>query len=219
MPTAHTTPLDINGVMHACIRDEGDRLGRLSRGAGADASRARGERSLSLGRQAASAADAVIHTAYSHDFSKPAESAAQDARAIEVLGRALEGSDRPLLMTSGVAMLAPGCIATEHDVPAFDPSWPRKSELVARALAERGIRVSTVRLAPSVQGVGDLRFVPILIGLAREKGVSATWPAGRTAGQPCTGSMRGSSTGWHSSMAPPSRPRDSGFAETVIPKE
>lgn len=135
-------------------------------------------------RQAASAADAVIHTAYSHDFSKLAESAAQDARAIEVLGGALEGSDRPLLVTSGVAMLAPGRVAVEHDVPVFDPSWPRKSELVARALAERGIRVSTVRLAPSVHGMGDHGFVPILIGLAREKGVSAyvgsgqnRWPA------------------------------------------
>ena len=124
-------------------------------------------------RDAAAAADAVIHTAFSHDFSRFAEAAAQDAKAIEVLGEALAGSQRPLLVTSGVAMIAPGRSATEHDVPAYDPSWPRRSEQAARELAERGLRAATVRLAPSVHGVGDQGFMRILIGLAREKGVSA----------------------------------------------
>lgn len=118
---------------------------------------------------AASAADAVIHTAFNHDFSRFAENSEQDRRAIEALGSALEGSARPLLVTSGLAGLARG--ATESDLPG--PTSPRKSELAARALAQRGVRVGTVRLAPSVHGLGDHGFVPILVRLAREKGVSA----------------------------------------------
>ena len=122
---------------------------------------------------AASAAEAVIHLAFNHDFSKFAENAEQDQRAIETLGSALEGSDRPLLVTSGVALLAPGKVATEADLPPDIPSYPRKSEAAARALAERGVRATTVRLSPSVHGLGDHGFMSILIGLAREQGVSA----------------------------------------------
>ena len=124
-------------------------------------------------RAAASTADAVIHTAFNHDFSRFAENAAQDERAIETLGSALEGSDRPLLVTGGVALLAPGRVATEADAPSFDPSFPRKSEMAARALAERGVRAAMIRLSPSVHGLGDHGFIPILIGMARDKGVSA----------------------------------------------
>lgn len=126
---------------------------------------------LDLLRKAALAADAVIHTAFNHDFSKFAENAEQDRRAIATFGSALEGSDRPLLVTSGVARLAPGRVATEADVPS--PDFPRKSEAAARALTDRGVRVSTVRLAPSVHGLGDYGFIPMLIRIAREKGVSA----------------------------------------------
>lgn len=128
---------------------------------------------LDVLRSAASAADAVIHTAFNHDFSKFAENALQDRRAIETLGSALEDSGRPLLVTSGVARLAPGRVATEADMHSPDASYPRKSEAAARALAERGVRTATVRLAPSVHGLGDHGFIPILIGMAREKGVSA----------------------------------------------
>jgi len=128
---------------------------------------------LDLLRDGASAADATIHTAFNHDFSKFADNAAQDQRAIETLGAALEGSDRPLLVTSGLALLAPGRLATEADAPPSDPSWPRKSEPAALALATRGVRAASVRLAPSVHGVGDHGFIPILIRLARETGVAA----------------------------------------------
>ncbi len=72
-----------------------------------------------------------------------------------------------------MALLAPGRFATEADVAPADPSYPRKSEAAARALAERGVRATTLRLSPSVHGLGDHGFIPILIGLAREKGVSA----------------------------------------------
>lgn len=126
---------------------------------------------LDVLRDAAADADAVIHTAFNHDFSRFAENAEQDRRAIEALGSALAGSERPLLVTSGLARLAPGRLALESDVP--DPAFVRKSEAAARALAERGVRAATVRLAPTVHGLGDHGFVPILIRLAREKGVSA----------------------------------------------
>jgi nucleoside-diphosphate-sugar epimerase len=124
-------------------------------------------------RRAASAADAVIHTAFNHDFSKFAENALQDRRAIEALGGALEGTEKPLVVTSGVALLAPGRVATEADLPPSDPSYPRKSEAAAQALAARGVRAATIRLAPSVHGLGDHGFIPMLIGIARQKGVSA----------------------------------------------
>lgn len=119
----------------------------------------------------ATAADAVIHTAFNHDFSKYNESAEQDQRAIETLGNALGNSNRPLLVTSGLTGFATGRAATEADLP--DPSSPRKSEATARALAERGVRSATVRLARSVHGLGDHGFVPNMIRLARETGVSA----------------------------------------------
>ncbi|WP_421592781.1 SDR family oxidoreductase [Shinella sp. M27] len=129
-------------------------------------------------RQAASAADAVIHTAFNHDFIHSVDhqgfprflqNAAQDQHVIETLGGALEGSERPLLVTSGLSGLTRG--ATETDLP--NPAAPRKSETAARALAARGVHAATVRLAPSVHGIGDYGFVPILIKVARETGVSA----------------------------------------------
>lgn len=125
-------------------------------------------------RAGAAWAEGVIHTAFNHDFSRFADNAALDQAAIETLGAALEGSSRPLLVTSGFARLTQGREANEDDLPPVRlEGYPRVSEQTAMALADRGVHASSVRLAPSVHDRGDHGFVPTLIQVARETGVSA----------------------------------------------
>jgi len=124
-------------------------------------------------RSGAKESDGVIHAGFIHDFSRFQEVCEIDKRAIDAIGEALEGSDRPLIVTSGTALVRPGTLATEDMIPV-PGGHPRLSEVAADELAAKGIRVSSIRLSPSVHGEGDLHgFVPILINTAREKGVAA----------------------------------------------
>ncbi len=145
-------------------------------------------------RSAAAASDGVIHLAFKHDaaFSGGFQGAADaDRRAVETIGEALAGSDRPLVIASGTLMVAPGQLATERDghgpAPAGLPAGPRTrldtAELTL-SLASRGVRSSVLRLPPTVHGEGDHGFMATLVGIARDKGVSGylgdganRWPA------------------------------------------
>ncbi len=125
-------------------------------------------------RTGARSADAVIHTAFIHDFSHYRESAESDRRAIEAMGEALRGSDRPLVVTSGAGALRSGTVAVESDPPIpGSPAHARVSHPTAVALAKAGVNAMVVRLPPTVHGEGDHGFVPRLIGIAREKRASA----------------------------------------------
>ncbi len=135
-------------------------------------------------RSGAAASDGVIHTAFNHDFSKFAANCEMDRRAIEALGSALGGSERPLIVTSGTGLVAPGRLATEDDVPAsHSTSFPRVSEQTAASVAAYGVRASVVRL-PQVHDRVKQGLITYMIAIAREKGISAfigdglnRWPA------------------------------------------
>ena len=125
-------------------------------------------------------ADAVIHTAFDHDFSRYAENCDKDRRVIEAIGDVLAGSDRPLLITSAIGMGSPGAGQfAREDVFDRDHPMPRiASELASLAVGERGVSVGIVRLSqihdPVKQGL-----VSPLIELARQKGISAYVGDGR----------------------------------------
>ena len=134
-------------------------------------------------REGAAKSDGVIHLAFIHDFERYAPANETDRQAIETMGAALEGSDRPLVIASGVATTAVGRPATENDPPA--PDFERsKAATMTLALAETGVRSAVVRLPPTTHGRGDHGFIPTIIGIARQRGVvgyigdgSNVWPA------------------------------------------
>ena len=125
-------------------------------------------------RQGASKADGVIHTAFGLDISKIEELAEEDNDAIDTFGEVFAGSDRPIIVTSGVFMTPPGEVFKEDARPPLIPGFPRASEQKAFTLAERGLRASVVRNPRSVHGQSESHgFVPMLAAVARKKGVSA----------------------------------------------
>ena len=136
-------------------------------------------------RRGAEKADAVIHCAFDHDFSRFVENCQKDKRNIEAIGEALVGSKRPLIITSGTGMgsRGPGEPASE-DVYDATHANPRKiSEETGAALAARGVNVSYVRL-PQVHDTKKQGLISPLIDISRAKGRVAyvgegknRWPA------------------------------------------
>jgi len=134
-------------------------------------------------RSGAAQCDGVIHTAFIHDFSKFQENCAIDKRAIEALGEALAGSNRPMVVSGGLGFIAPGRVATEDDPYPANPRLPRMSEQTAESFVDRGVRVASIRL-PQVHNTEKAGLITYAIAIAREKGVSAyvgdglnRWPA------------------------------------------
>src|ERR1700728_1551899 len=144
--------------------------------------------------KAAADSDGVIHLAFQHEVAFGgdfATAAAADRRAVEAMGAALAGSDRPLVLASGLLGLANGRVATEDDglVPGAqiraNPAGGRAATgLLTLSLRGVGVRSSVLRLPPTVHGDGDNGFITTIINAARERGVagyvgdgSNRWPA------------------------------------------
>jgi nucleoside-diphosphate-sugar epimerase len=151
---------------------------------------------LDILRSVAAGSDGVIHLAFKHDIAFSGgfqEASDADRRAVEALGEALAGSDRPFVLASGTLGLAPGRVGTERDGHDAAPAMvalargPRTRHATAElvlSLASRGVRSSVVRLSPTNHGVGDHGFMASLVGIARDKGAaghvgdgSSRWPA------------------------------------------
>jgi len=167
---------DLLGAGHRVLGlARSDESARLLIAAGAEAHRGDLGDLESL-RRGAAMADGVIHAAFDHDFTKFAENADADRRAITAIGDVLAGSDRPFVVTAGLPLM-PGRPATEEDVPPASGGSPRVSEQAATALAARGVCESVVRMA-QVHDRDRQGLATFMIEVAREKGVSAYVSAG-----------------------------------------
>lgn len=160
----------------------------------------------SLLREAAAESDGVIHTAFIHGLSHMGLAtrfrlfagalnggivssfmrimSETESQAIEALGAGLQGSGRPLVVSSAVLFLPAGKVSTEDDYHVQDAPSRSISEIPALALVSRGVRASIIRLPPTVHGPGDHGFIPRIIEAARKKGTSVyigdganRWPA------------------------------------------
>lgn len=135
-------------------------------------------------KSGAKTADGVIHLAFIHDFAKFAENGQIDKRGIEAMGSVLEGTNKPLVVTSGIGFLAPGRLATENDVALSGDAIPRVSEQAAFEFVSRGVRAIAIRLPQVHGGEGKAGFVGYLYEVARQKRIAAyvgdgheRWPA------------------------------------------
>lgn len=125
-------------------------------------------------RTGASDAEAVIHLANKHDWSDMAGSNRAERNAVETICDVLVGSDRPFLLASGVAGLAPGRPSTEDDAsPSIGPDAPRGgAENLAFDYAEKGVKSIALRFSPTTHGDGDHGFIALIVAAARARGVS-----------------------------------------------
>jgi len=136
--------------------------------------------------EAAAGCDAVIHTAFNHDFTRFKANCEDDRKVIEGFGDALAGTGKPLIVTSGVGLISGSGIATEDIAPPPSSVIPRAaSEEAAHAARAKGTNAYIVRLPPTTHGAGDHGFVTMIIDMAKKNGVSAyigegnnLWPAG-----------------------------------------
>lgn len=126
-------------------------------------------------RRGAEDAEAVVHLANKHDWSRPQESNRAERAAVQALAEVLEGSDRPFALAAGVAGLSAGRPALETDrSPAVGPDSPRGgSENLALDFADRGVHTISLRFAPTVHGAGDHGFIALVAAAARRTGISA----------------------------------------------
>ncbi|MFJ9246723.1 SDR family oxidoreductase [Streptomyces sp. NPDC101776] len=129
-------------------------------------------------RAGAAAADGVVYAANQHisETTDPAARAKAELNAVDAIGAELEGTGKPFVVTSGVIGRTPGHLLTEETPSTANPvtALRLQVELSVLAAGERGVRSSSVRLAPTVHGRGDARgFIPTLVGVARTTGVSA----------------------------------------------
>lgn len=134
----------------------------------------------------ARAADGVVHMAFGGDYADPQDLIRRDCNAVEALGRALAGSGKPLVSTSGTLVMQAGRVGSEQQAPDQDSiaAFRIPGEEATLRLADEAVRSSVVRLAPTVHGPGDYGFIPALIAAARRNGRSAhigdgenRWPA------------------------------------------
>jgi nucleoside-diphosphate-sugar epimerase len=144
--------------------------------------------------KAANDSDGVIHLAFQHEIAFGGNfdaAGAADRRAVEAMGSALAGSDRPFVLASGMVGLSSGRVATENDGLVASPEIRANAAgvrsataLLALSLRSIGVRSSVLRFPPTVHGNGDNGFMSIFVGIARERGVagyvgagSNRWPA------------------------------------------
>lgn len=128
---------------------------------------------LDILKKSAQDADAILHLGFTNDFDHFDKATKMDQDAIETMGEAIKGTNKPLIVTAGTAGLDPGVVLTENDLgfPGYDDVSPRQSEQTARRLVKEGVNSATVRFAPSVHGDGRYGLISMMVQMAQKNGV------------------------------------------------